>query len=215
MMNFATRKFELPFETSDPITFPINMFWYKTTYDKYYIVDFREPISRFELALMAVKNAYRVQTQKSIAMNRRSTVINYRGWNTVNPEIKEAPAYFGMPLGRCIPVMKAFRHLDPKIIEGSLEQEQEFQRIALEWTNEFFEVNVDWWFEVLPSTSHNEELTRCAKSGRAVWAGWHMEIMWIPQYQQLVSEGLQTNVAMEQSLNSISEYINDEAEVCP
>lgn len=209
-MTFATKMFRFPFEPGEPITFPIKSFAWKDTYDKYYILDGKEPMSRFEVALAAVKHGILISTQETRPMNRLAHHVTYKGFQPgYNDTYKEAPEYFGMWTGRFIPILANFRISDRTPSETKGWSQEDAQRLAMSWTDEFFERAASFWFEMLMGKDHRG-LDEYARTGRTVWVEWRMDTMWIPTYQELVHEGLPKSPGMEQAIIDITQYMPEE-----
>lgn len=203
--------FRFPFEPGEPITFPIKTFSWKDTYDKYYILDGKEPMSRYEVALAAVKHGILITTMKTIPMNRKSNAVFYKGYQPgfENNRDKEAPEYFGMWMGRFIPILSNFNASGrgPSQLAGWSQKDE--RRLTSLWSEEFFEYPTDFWLEMLMGKDHRG-LTDYARTGKTVWVKWNIGTMWIPTYQELVHEGLPKSPGMEQLIADIEQYIPEE-----
>lgn len=216
-MSLANVKFDLPFEPGEPIMFPITYCSYKTGYDKYYVLDGKEFMPRYEVALAAVKHGIFISTQKTTPMERGTSTQIYKGqYNSEwDKNYSEPPKYFGMWLGRVIPVLRNFNKSSTRIgIDGWTQQDAE--RLATSWCSEFFEGTTDFWFEMLMGVDHtNKDLKEFAKSGKPVWVKWDMRVMLIPIYQKLRAQGIVADPNMNAQIRSISKFIPDETEVQP
>lgn len=213
-MSFATTKFQFPFEPGEPIMFPVSTFSYKQNYDKYYILDGKEFMSRYEVAHTAVKHGIMISTQETIPMSRKSAYVSYRDplrHSEFSINLKPPPAYFGMWLGRFIPILRDFNNLRERFgIDGYTPRDVD--RLATAWTNEFFEDTTEFWMEMLMGNDHNRELTNYARVGKPVWVQWNMSMMWIPVYQTLTNQGLISNPMLESLIDSIKDHIPEEVQ---
>lgn len=157
--------------------------------------------------------------RKSNAMSWKASTVSYKDGENPSSHMAsnvEAPPYFGMWVGKCIPIMKNIgAQATVPAQPAPVFSETNFKDAAEGWTKEFFEHHVDWWFEILPSTGHGgrgagSELANHAKNGRTVWARWDMQFMWIPWYQKLVIEGLTRDWQMETTIRGIQHFIPDQ-----
>lgn len=68
----AIKFFRFPYQAGDAIQNMHDVYDIKETFDKYYIVDTTEPLSRYEVIYSAVKNAQNIHARKTISMTVRS-----------------------------------------------------------------------------------------------------------------------------------------------
>lgn len=216
-MSLANVKFELPFEPGEPITFPITYFTYKTGYDKYYVLDGKEFMPRYEVALAAVKHGIFISKQETTPMERRAYTQMYKGrYNSeYDSRYPEPPKYFGMWLGRFIPILRNFSKMTTRIgVDGYTQQDAE--NLATSWCTEFFEGTTDFWFEMLMGVEHtNKDLKDFSKAGKPVWVCWDKRVMLIPLYQKLRAQGIVADPNMDAQIQHISRFIPSESEVQP
>lgn len=170
-MSLTTEQFQCPFKPGDFVMEPIHDFRLKATYDKVYIVDTNEYLSRGEVLDRSLRNYVRKQYKLSRSMTVGSLMKNYK-----NP-----PEYFGMFTGRIISYYEDFEQLgrvpqhiqdiitkcNPdsynKYMEEELNKKVEddmnltMERVrtrTLEISKGFFEPSLEIWYEFLLGGGH-------------------------------------------------------------
>lgn len=139
-MNIALCQFKFPFETGVPIFKKPQLFSYKDKYDKYYVADIREGVTRGEVAYYAIANRFLEASKQTRPMSAQHYTVNY-----VHSEEEEIPEVFGTFLGRFIPIYAGIGVLNLKTANAS-----ELRDLGKQLQGQFFEPFTEIWWEMLP-----------------------------------------------------------------
>lgn len=199
-MNIAIKKFEMPWEVGDAIP-SLDTFFYRYSYDKCYVLNVNDYLSRQEVVEAAIKNSYFIATDQSNDINRRvSGHVDYNKNRVWVPKGQNPPPPFlGIFLGKIIPTLGE-RMPYQNLTEASI---SEIRELAKRFAAECFEPFLDFWIEVIPS-SH----PALKENGmKPVWMKIHATIMtnlWQPKYDELVSLGAPRTPALEKAINELA-----------
>ena len=143
-MVLATLKFNMPFEPGELVQKKIYDFSYKEKYDKYYVLDVRDYLSRGEVIEAAVKNIYLICTKQTTDISLRSEQVLYHNVPS-QPSLVQPPEFFGTFLGNIIPILTL-------LPSGNLRESKmsDLLDISRNLSNEFYEPMVSFWMKFIP-----------------------------------------------------------------
>lgn len=174
----AIKFFRFPYQAGDAIQNMHDVYDIKETFDKYYIVDTTEPLSRYEVIYSAVKNAQNIHARKTISMTVRSKRRQGRESNPAN-------SYFGLFLGQVIPVLKS-----PAALVG-----QDAAELTDMLQDSFFEGGVEFWMQVLMSKEYE-----AIQSEKPIWVQFDLTSKFVELYKKHLESGGQRNPLFEHKM---------------
>jgi hypothetical protein len=221
-MNPATEQFKFPFDSGEPLILPVTNFFYKTTYDKFYVLNIDDFLARGEVLQNAIKNTSLILTQQVLDMGRKSEHIDIDTSNARNKQsfYRQSVLAANMPSG-------SFSNI-PSVTFGTAPQEEkdevppecfgvflgkfipfasdihglefnkkslnEIRDLAMMWSKEFFEMYLEYWLLVMINPEYPSDKVKSV-AGKPVWIKLTKSQflpLWEARYQHLLGQGLLT-----------------------
>lgn len=184
-MHLPTCQFKVPFETGAPFVRNVYEFSYRDKFDKYYILNVNDFLSRGEVIELAIKNSHMIALGLSKDIRNGSKTIRYGE----DEGFEKPPEIFGTFLGNFIPLIRSVPNRTLR--ETSTGELVESAKL---WSNEFYEPFVEFWFEFIPGPH-----TKMAGIHKAwfCFAKQHDVKLWMPQYQELIDQGMKRSPSFD------------------
>jgi hypothetical protein len=212
-MNPATEQFKFPFDSGEPLILPVSNFFYKTSYDKFYVLNIDDFLARGEVIQNAIKNTSLILTNQVVDMSRMSEHIDLEsarnkttfyksnfsnipnlpssnfGVAQIEKEDIVPPECFGVFLGQFIPFASDIHGL--AFNKKSLE---EIRDLALMWSKEFFEMYLEYWLLVMINPEYPDNKVR-GVAQKPVWIKLNKSQflpLWEARYRYFIDQKLIT-----------------------